>query len=117
MSRQSIGKLGEDAVAAHYLENGFVLLARNWRTRLGELDIIAARQRLLVICEVKCRTGSGYGTPAEAVTKTKQDRIRRLAQVWLAGNPGTWREIRFDVAEVLIACGRKTSIDVIEAAF
>ncbi len=89
-------------------------MARNWRCRDGELDLVASDQRTLVFCEVKTRRSSAFGTPAEAVTRTKQQRIRRLAARWLAeaGSAGG-REVRFDVAAVL----GPTDVEVIEAAF
>jgi putative endonuclease len=80
------------------------VLARNWRCDAGEIDLIARRGRTLVFCEVKSRTTDAYGVPAEAVTRTKQARLRRLAARWLAsGGAGRGRsyELRFDVAAIL----------------
>lgn len=96
------------------MEQGYEVLARNWRCREGELDLICARNRRLVVCEVKTRSSLAFGHPAEAVTRTKQARIRALAARWLAdgGAPFAPREIRFDVAAVL-----PDEISVIEAAF
>jgi putative endonuclease len=89
---------------------------RNWRCRDGELDIVAAKGSTLVFCEVKARSGSVFGLPAEAVGRTKQARIRRLAARWLADNRDrlerrSWA-VRFDVASVLAG-----KVDVIEGAF
>lgn len=117
MSNLTTGKIGEDAAAELYVSSGYELLARNWRSRLGELDLIVCRQDLLVFCEVKCRTGFQYGTPAEAVTAAKRDRIRRLAENWMALDRRKWGEVRFDVAEVLVAAGRSPEVRLIEAAF
>jgi putative endonuclease len=92
-----------------------VLLARNWRTSGAEVDLIIARGRVLVFCEVKTRSGSGYGLPFEAVTPAKQARIRRAAAAWLrsAERPrSAWNELRFDVASV-----KGGIVDVLEAAF
>lgn len=89
------------------------MLARNWRSRQGEIDLIARRDGLLVFCEVKTRTNTAFGEPFEAVTRTKQMRIRRLAAEWLRDRPGGGRyELRFDVASV-----RGSSLDVLEGAF
>ncbi len=81
------------------------MLDRNWRCPDGEIDLVASRGATLVFCEVKTRTSTRYGEPFEAVTSTKQTRIRRLAARWLrergasmAIRPTT---IRFDVASVL----------------
>lgn len=117
MSHLASGRLGEDAAAEHYLHSGYEVLARNWRSRLGELDLIVCRRELLVFCEVKCRKGTGYGTPAEAVTAAKRDRIRRLAENWMAVDRRRWEEIRFDVVEVLISGSGSLNVNLIEAAF
>ena len=82
-----VGRLGEQA-AARYLEGlGYRVLDRNWRSpdpeQRGELDLVLRHRRDLVICEVKTRTGSALGHPAEAVTEEKAARLRRLAVLWL----------------------------------
>jgi putative endonuclease len=82
-SRRALGARGEEAVAAWYAANGYEVLARNWRCRDGELDLIARRGRDVIFCEVKTRSSTAFGVPAEAVTRTKQLRIRRLAAKWL----------------------------------
>jgi len=111
---QRLGARGEDRAAAWYRRAGYEVLARNWRCREGEIDLICARDRRVVICEVKTRSSLAFGHPAEAVTATKQRRIRILATRWLADGdpPFAPREIRFDVAAVLPG-----SIEVIEGAF
>jgi len=113
-ARQALGARGEDQAAAWYRAQGYQIVARNWRCREGEIDLICARGRTLVFCEVKTRSSLAYGHPAEAVTPTKQRRLRTLARVWLADQDGPVRAdaIRFDVAAVLPG-----SVDVIEAAF
>ncbi|MBH0119284.1 YraN family protein [Rhodococcus sp. HM1] len=99
---QQLGARGED-LAAEFLESaGMVVLERNWRCRYGELDLIARDGAVLVFVEVKTRTGLGYGSPAEAVTPEKADRIRRLAGLWLAEQETRWRRIRVDVVTVLV---------------
>ena len=89
------------------------MVERNWRCGAGEIDLIVLRGRLLVFCEVKTRSSVAFGTPAEAVGRTKQARIRRLAARYLHedASPGS-KQIRFDVAAVL--GGR---LEVIEGAF
>jgi putative endonuclease len=113
---RAVGAQGEDLVASWYSASGYRVLARNWRCREGELDIVASKGRTLAICEVKARSGSLFGLPAEAVGRAKQARLRRLAARWLAenreragGHPWT---VRFDVASVLAG-----EVDVIEGAF
>lgn len=114
MSRQrlELGAAGEALVADWYRANGYEVVETNWRCRQGELDLIVRKGRVLVFCEVKTRTTDAFGTPAEAVTREKRDRIRRLAAVYLEDAPFRAREVRFDVAGILD--GR---LEVIEAAF
>ena len=88
-------------------------MSRNWRCREGELDLVAARGRVYVFCEVKARTTDTFGLPIEAVTPTKAARIRRLAARWLdEAAPRRASEIRFDVAAIL-----GEELEVIEGAF
>jgi putative endonuclease len=85
--RAQQGFLAEER-AAHYLrEQGFTILARNFRCRTGELDIVARRQRLLVIAEVRMRSDSAYGGAGASITSTKQGRIRRAARYFLRYRP------------------------------
>ena len=105
-------------MAQWYSDAGYRVLDRNWRCREGELDVIVARASVLVFCEVKTRRTTAFGSPAEAVTVTKQRRIRTLAMRWLDEHPeARARTLRFDVASVLAERGTPTVIDVIEAAF
>jgi putative endonuclease len=113
-ARLRLGARGEDRAAAWYVQQGYEVLVRNWRCREGELDLICAKDRHLVVCEVKTRSSLAYGHPAEAVTATKQRRIRGLAARWLAegGPPFSPRDVRFDVAAVL-----PDEVAIIEGAF
>lgn len=111
--RQALGRAGEELAAQWYEQHGYQVVARNWRCRQGELDVVARRGRLYVFCEVKARSSEAFGSPAEAVGRTKQARLRRLAAAWLAADasPGP-HGVRFDVAAVL--GGR---LDMLEGAF
>lgn len=113
-ARRRLGAQGEDRAAAWYAARGYAVVARNWRCREGELDLVCTRHRCVVVCEVKTRSSLAYGHPAEAVTAAKQARIRGLALRWLAEAdlPFRPRELRFDVAALLPG-----EISVIEAAF
>ena len=111
-SRRELGSAGEAAVAAWYEQRGYEVLARNWRCREGEIDLVLRRAGTVVFCEVKTRTSSAFGMPAEAVGRTKQMRLRTLALRWLAEADSGPAELRFDVASVLGG-----EIDVLEAAF
>lgn len=110
--RQQVGASGEDLAAAWYAERGYELIARNWRCREGELDLVISCGATLVVCEVKSRTTDRFGTAAESVTREKQRRIRHLARLLLHELGLRPTLIRFDVAAV-----RGTHIEVIEQAF
>ena len=112
LARRDLGVSGEDAAAAWYEANGYEVVARNWRCREGELDLVLRRARTVVFCEVKTRTSTRFGVPAEAVTHEKRQRIRVLAARWLGESPVRAREIRFDVAAVMDG-----TVEVIEGAF
>ena len=70
-AKDALGRYGEDVAARHLIEQGIVVLERNWRCDAGEIDIVGRDGQVLVICEVKTRRGTGYGTPIEAVTPRK----------------------------------------------
>jgi putative endonuclease len=109
--RHVLGAHGEALAAQWYEARGFAVLARNWRSSFGELDLVVGRGGLVVFCEVKTRTTTAYGGAMAAVSPSKQRRVRRLAAEWLASNPGR-AEVRFDVAAV-----ERGLVDVVEGAF
>ncbi|MGQ0841688.1 YraN family protein [Actinokineospora sp.] len=112
-----LGTRGED-VAARYLEStGLRVLDRNWRCRLGELDLVATDGDRLVVCEVKTRTDVGHGTPAEAVSDTKAARIRVLATRWRVDRGVRPCEIRFDIVSVLWPPGGPPAVRHLPGAF
>ena len=97
-----LGQAGEELAAAWYHGRGYDVLDRNWRCPTGEIDLVALRDRLLVVVEVKTRRTDAYGVPALAVTPVKQRRLRRLAAHWLAEHRvGRRVDVRFDVASVV----------------
>lgn len=107
-ARILLGARGEELAAKCYEQEGWKILARNWRCKQGELDIIAqkydglSKTPELVFCEVKTRSNFNFGSPGEAVTLQKQKRIRKLASIWLSQRHfKEFSEIRFDVAEVM----------------
>ena len=100
-AKDGLGRYGEDVAARHLVDEGLVLLARNWRCTEGEIDIVARDGDVLVVCEVKTRRGTAHGTPVEAVTATKANRLQVLALRWLAVHSATPRAVRFDVVAVL----------------
>jgi putative endonuclease len=112
-----LGRLGEELAADFLTGLGMVVLARNWRCRQGELDLVAADGRRLVVCEVKTRSGTGYGDPAEAVTRRKMGRIRQLTRCWLAEHRVRWCEVRFDVISVHCPPGCEPHVEHLQGVF
>jgi putative endonuclease len=89
-------------VAAEYLTRaGLRVLDRNWRCAEGEIDIVAVDRRVLVVCEVKTRAGTQFGSPLEAISRAKRARLRRLAARWLAAHGVLFDEVRIDAVGVL----------------
>lgn len=111
-SRNARGRWGEALAASHYERHGYSVLARNWRSATGELDLVLRRGTVYVFCEVKARRTERYGPASAAVGVAKQRRIRRLAIEWLEANRCRGVEIRFDVVAIT-----GVRVDVIEAAF
>ncbi|WP_107658381.1 YraN family protein [Nocardia suismassiliense] len=114
---RALGAYGEKLAARYLQAAGMEIVSRNWRCRYGELDLIARDADVTAFVEVKTRSGLGFGIPAESVTFTKQQRIRRLALLWLAEQDGPWRHIRFDVVSVLLIRGHQPQIDHLQAVF
>jgi putative endonuclease len=99
---RTLGAYGEAYAARHLVDRGMVLLDRNWRCELGEIDLVLRDGDVLVFCEVKTRRSVAYGTPLEAVTERKAARLRRLAARWLAAHRLRPGEVRLDVVGVLV---------------
>lgn len=100
-AKDVLGQAGEQA-AVNYLEGcGFRILDRNWRCADGEIDIVAVERHTFVVCEVKTRSGTRYGTPLEAVGRVKRQRLRRLAAGWLSAHGVRFDQIRIDVVGLL----------------
>jgi putative endonuclease len=110
--RLALGQAGEDRAAAWYLGQGYQIVERNWRSRIGEIDLVCARPEVLVFCEVKTRCTDRLGSPIEAVTRNKQLRLRRLASQYIFLHTCGGHEVRFDVAAV-----HGATLTVIEGAF
>ena len=116
-AKDELGRRGED-IAVRYLEHhGLVVLSRNWRCREGELDLVATDGERLVVCEVKTRSGTGYGEPSEGVTPAKAARIRRVTAAWLRAYRVGWCEVRFDVLAVLCPQDGPVTVEHLQGAF
>jgi putative endonuclease len=101
VARQELGKLGED-LAVQVLERlGYAILARRYRTRCGEIDIIAEDGQTVVFVEVKARANAEFGTAAEAVTEWKQRRLSRMAADYVTRVGVGGRPCRFDVVAIM----------------
>jgi putative endonuclease len=111
-----IGSRGEDAASDAYRRRGYRIVARNWRCRLGEIDLIVERRGVLVFCEVKTRRDGVFGGGYAAVTWKKRAKLRALADAYLQGSRPEPREVRFDVASVAVR-GDRSTVEVFEDAF
>jgi putative endonuclease len=126
--RQTLGRLGEQLAATHLEREGWRIVERNYRTREGEIDLIAARRGTLAFCEVKTLVArrappvSGPANPIECVGPAKRGKVRRMARAWLAQHPPDARVrhrwLRLDVIGVLLAPdGTLLRLDHLESAF
>ncbi len=121
--RRDRGALGEQIAAQHLEQRGYRIVARNARTRYGELDLVAADDRALVFCEVKTRVAGGVTGPVgplEAIGPQKQRRLRALAADWLATTDDRPRrdDLRFDAIGVTLTSGGELlALEHLEAAF
>jgi putative endonuclease len=109
--RSGLGAYGEGLAARHLTEKGMVLLDRNWRCELGEIDLVLRDGRVLVVCEVKTRSSLAFGSPLEGVTEQKAARLRRLAARWLADHAVHPDEVRIDLVGVLVPSSGGVTID------
>jgi len=112
-----VGRKGEEAAARHLQSLGYVILERRFRTRAGEIDLVARDGNTLVFVEVKARTSLACGRPAEAVDARKRGRIARVASLYLARECGRESPCRFDVVEVLLEPGSPPRVRLIRNAF
>ena len=116
-TNRTLGADGEATVATWYTDRGYHVVARNWRCRDGELDLVVTRAGTVVFCEVKTRVSTAFGPPVEAVTARKRQRLRKLALRWLDAHPGRWRALRFDVGSVVRGERGRLLVEVLEDAF
>ena len=100
--RMALGGYGEAQAARFLVERGMVVLDRNWRCDLGELDLVLRDGSVLVFCEVKTRATEAFGSPLESVTPAKVARLRRLAARWMRDHGVRAEEVRLDLVGVLL---------------
>jgi putative endonuclease len=118
-SKQQLGIRGEDVACAELERQGMQILERNWRCQLGEIDIVAAETGTdgltLVFCEVKCRSGLGFGHPLEAITFAKMRTLRQLAALWMRQHHVKASTIRLDAIGVVLIPGNEPSVTHVRA--
>lgn len=102
-AKDALGRDGEEAAAEYLAAQGFRVLDRNWRTPLGELDIVALEGADLVVIEVKTRTSERFGHPLEAIDGRKRARLWQLAAAWCRARPeeARGRPVRVDAVAVV----------------
>ena len=114
--RQSLGKLGEDLACEELERRGYAIVERRFRTRCGELDIVARDGDVLVFVEVKARSGGGFGSPFDAVTWQKRQRLSAMAESYLLHKRIAGVACRFDVVSVLQDASGHT-VELMRGAF
>ena len=117
VDRLSLGKTGEDIACRELRRRGYEILTRRFRTRLGELDIVARDGATIVFVEVKTRTNAKFGTPSEAVTALKQRKVCLMASDYLHRQGLYNRPCRFDVVAISIDEDGRRLVEVLRGAF
>lgn len=108
---QLIGSRGEAIAREHLERRGCTILASNWRTRAGELDLVIRDGETIVAVEVKTRTGLGYGHPLEAITARKAHRLRRLLGDWARMHAARGARLRVDAIGIVLRDGERPRLD------
>jgi len=104
--RHVLGIYGERLAADYLISLGYEILERNWRCSVGEIDLIARDKDRWVFVEVKTRNGAGFGSPFEAITEEKLNRLRRLVGEWCRLRQVAGVKVRIDAISVLVEHGR-----------
>jgi putative endonuclease len=115
--RQSLGKLGENLACAALAERGYAIITTRYRTRIGEIDIVARDGDTTVFVEVKSRAGDEFGGAAAAVTAWKQRKVALMALDYLARYHLEDTACRFDVVTVHVFDGKPPAIEIYQHAF
>lgn len=105
------GKKGEDIACGYLKKNGYRVLNRNYKTNVGEIDIVATDEHTLIFIEVKSRTSENFGFPSEAVGRWKRDKINQVASQYIKKFMLYGVDVRFDVIEVYLAENRVNHIE------
>jgi len=113
-ARRRFGDRGEDLAAAFFMARGFSLVARNWRCRAGEIDLIMARGGRLHFIEIKTRRTTDYGHPEEAITPQKLQHLRRAIETYLQSAPVQPWAYQADALAIMLVPGGKPEFHYIE---
>ncbi len=117
MDRRTLGNWGEEKALRHLMDQGYHLLACNWRTREGEIDLVMEQDLTIVFIEVKTRKTDRFGSPEESITPGKQKRLRKTCLAYLQENDYENRDWRIDVVAIESArTGEITRLDHYENA-
>ena len=111
LNTRKTGDRGEALARGYLARRGYEILESNYRTRYGEIDLVARRKETLVFVEVKLRRNTNFGDPLESVTPRKQEQVRAIAEQYLQEKDPEFGEVRFDVIGVL---GRPGSLETPE---
>ena len=117
MHNQELGQIGEELAVRELEDRGYAILARRYRTKLGEIDVVARDGLTLVFVEVKARAGDDFGGGAAAVTRWKQRRLTLMALDYLARHRLEERPCRFDVVTVDVVERQAPRVEIYENAF
>jgi putative endonuclease len=115
--RVSLGKLGEELACTALQRGGYAIVARRYRTRCGEIDVIARDGDTIVFVEVKAKAGQECGTAREAVTRRKRRQVIAMANDYLSRHGVSAGALRFDVVAVTMLPGQPPLVDIIQNAF
>lgn len=100
--RKELAVTGEKAAEEYLRKKKYRILARNYRCPLGEIDLVAEQEKVIVFVEVKTRSSRAFGEPEEAVTRAKQKKLGQLAEYYLKGQNFDDRDVRFDVISIIV---------------
>lgn len=116
MKKQQTGKMGEELACRHLKKRGYRIIERNYRCRYGEIDIITRKDNCLIFMEVRSKTGTGYGTPAESLTGPKKQRLTASIMNYLGSHDTLNDDWRLDFIAIMLdpIAEKAVSIEIIE---
>lgn len=113
--KRGYGEIGEEYAYRLLKNNGYQVIQRNFRSKIGEIDIIALQSGTLVFVEVKTRWSRKFGKPEEAVTPRKLNKIKRIGEYYLLTHPNLPKKLRIDVVAIEVNGGKVMSARIIKA--